>query len=104
MNLRFKDFEIRPTSYLDGKERKNDYEVVKWYAPDDSIEVTDIKTGEKKMQTRFCYTIANFQWNEKQGDWMFKSCGTRFLEDCKPGLCDFILRVMDVFEVVIRNE
>ena len=58
-------------------------------------EVTDFKTGEKKISTRSCYSVAHIWWNEKESGWEFKSVGARFLEDYVEGLNEFILQWMD---------
>lgn len=98
--MRFKDFEIRPTIYLDGIDRPNNYSVVKWYTTDKPREVIDGRTGEKKMQDTFCYSVANIWWNEKEPCWEFKSVGTRFLEDYEEGLCEFIRKYIEILDIV----
>ena len=49
--MKFKDFEIRPTLFLDGHTDPKKWDVVKWQ-DHGAIEVTDWKTGEKKISTR----------------------------------------------------
>ena len=49
--MKFKDFEIRPTCFLDGHTDQKKWDVVKWQFHD-PIEVTDLETGEKKISTR----------------------------------------------------
>ena len=97
--MRFKDFEIRPTAYLDGHHEPNKYDVVKWYKTDSPIEVTDGHTGEKKMQDTFCYSIAHIYWNSKEPCWEFESYGTRFLEAYETGLSEFVLKYLELLNL-----
>ena len=48
--MKFKDFEIRPTCFLDGHTDPKRFDVVKWYKTDKPIKVTDGRTGKEKMQ------------------------------------------------------
>ena len=95
----YKDFEIRPTCYLDGHTDPNRFDVVKWYTHE-PWEVTDLKTGEKKISTRSCYSVAHIWWNEKESGWEFKSVWTRFLEEYVEGLNEFILQWMALMDVL----
>ena len=97
--MRFKDFEIRPTVFLDGHTDSTKYDVVKWYKTDAPMEVTDGCTGEKKMQNTFCYSVAHIYWNSKEPCWEFASYGTRFLEDYENGLCEFILKYLELLDI-----
>ena len=94
--MKFKDFEIRPTCFLDGHTDPKKWDVVKWYKTDKPVEVTDAKTGEEKLEDTFCYSVAQIWWNEKELCWEFKSFGTRFLYDYEDGLCEFILKWIDL--------
>lgn len=102
--MKFKDFEIRPTAYLDGHTEPDDYQVVKWYRTDKPIEVIDGETGEKKMQDTFCYAVAKIWYDKKEPCWEFKSYGTRFLECCEKGLCEYILKFIEMVDVEKRLE
>lgn len=97
--MRFKDFEIRPTTYLDGHIEPKHYDVVKWDKRDEPIEVTDLRTGEKKMKDTFCYSVASIYWNEKEPCWEFESVGTRFLENYENGLCEYILKWLELHDL-----
>ena len=97
--MKFKDFEIRPTCFIDGHTDQKKWDVVKWEKLDKQIEVTDLETGEKKMQNTFCFSVANIEWNEKYNCWDFRSCGTRFLEYYEEGLCEFILKWLDLTDL-----
>lgn len=101
MFTRFKDFEIRPTIYLDGHTEPNKFDVVKWY-DHKPMEVIDWKTGEKKTSTRSCYSIATIWWNEKEPGWEFKSVGTRFIDDYVDGLCEYIKKFLELLECIQR--
>ena len=97
--MKFKDFEIRPTCFLDGHTDQKKWDVVKWYKTDKPVKVTDAKTGKEKTQDSFCYSVAQIWWNEKEPCWEFKSVGTRFLEDYEEGLCEFILKWLELTDL-----
>ena len=61
--MRFKDFEIRPTCFLDGHTDPKKWDVVKW-CKDEPFETFDLKTGEKKIRDTYCYSVAHIEWNE----------------------------------------
>ena len=96
--MKFKDFEIRPTCFIDGHIDPKKWDVVKWQCHN-PIEVTDLETGEKKISTRSCYSVAQIWWNDKEPCWEFKSIGTRFLEDYQEGLCEFILKWLELTDL-----
>ena len=100
----FKDFEIRPTAYLDGHTELGKYDVVKWCKRDKPIEVLNLATGKKEMSDKFCYSIAHIWYNKKEPCWEFKSIGTRFLEDYTDGLSEFILKFIELLDVRTRLE
>lgn len=96
--MKFKNFEIRPTCFLDGHTDPKKWDVVKWQRHD-PIEVTDWKTGGKKIITHSCYSVAQILWNDKEPCWEFKSVGTRFLEYYEDGLCEFILKWLELTDL-----
>ena len=98
--MRFKDFGIRPTAYLDGHTEPNKYDVVKWYKQEKPSKVINLATGKEEMQDTFCYSIAHIWWNEKEPCWEFKSVGTRFLNDYEEGLCEFIRKYIDLLDII----
>lgn len=102
--MRFGDFEIRPTAYLDGHKEPHHFQVVKWYKTKEPIEVTDWHTGEKKMKDTFTYAVAEIYWDEKEPGWEFESYGTRFLEDYQDGLAEFILKWLEQYDLVREKE
>ena len=93
--MKFKDFEIRPTRFFDGHTDPKKWEVVKW-GHCEPIEVIDIETGKKKISDTYCFVIAFLEWNEKEPCWEFESVGTRFLEDYEDGLCEFVLKWLEL--------
>ena len=97
--MKFKDFEIRPTIFLDGHTDPKRWDIVKWAKHDKPMEVTDWETGEKKMQDKFCFSIATVEWNEKDPCWEFQSYGTRFLEYYEEGLCEFVLKWLELTDL-----
>jgi hypothetical protein len=100
--LRFKDFEIRPTVSGKGEPVPGKWEVVTWYTMEHPIEVFNAKTGKEELRDRFCYVVAFIEWNEKEPCWEFCSVGTRFLEDYVDGVCEWILKVLELFDVTRR--
>ena len=97
--MKFKDFEIRPTCFLDGHIDPKQFDVVKWYKTDKPIKVTDGLTGEEKMKDTFCYSVAHIWSNDKEPCWEFESVGTRFLEDYEECLCEFILKWIELTDL-----
>ena len=89
INIRFKDFEIRPTTFLDGHKDPTKFDVVKWQKHE-PIEVYNLSTGKKEMSDSCCFSIAHIYWNEKEPCWEFESVGTRFLKYYEEGLCEFV--------------
>ena len=70
--MKFKDFEIRPTCFLDGHTDPKKWDVVKWYKTGKPVKVTDAKTGEEKMQDTFCYSVAQIGGVKKSLAWSLK--------------------------------
>lgn len=78
----YKGFQIRDCSYL-GKPPENDkyhFDIVKWetHEPD---EVVDGITGEKRLSSRNCCSVATLIYNPKEPDFELKSVGLRWLEE-----------------------
>ena len=96
--MKFKNFEIRPTCFLDGHIDHKQWDVVKWY-DHSPVAVTDWNTGEKKISTHSCYSVARIWWNEKEPCWEFKSFGTRFLREYENGLCEFINKWLELADL-----
>ena len=100
--MNFKDFEIRPTQFLDGHTDPKKWDVVKWY-DHNPIEVTDWNTGEKKFSTRSCYSVAFLTWVEKDQYWEFESVGLRFLREYVDGLNEFILKWTELASLTMEE-
>ena len=101
--MQFRNFEIRPTCFLDGHKDPKRWDVVKWHAHD-PITVTDWHTGEKKISTRSCYSVASLTWDEKEGCWDFASVGLRFLRDYVEGLNEYILKWTEFAALTMEDE
>lgn len=97
--MKFKDFEIRPTCFLNGHKDPKRWDVVKWEKHDNPIQVTEWETGKKKMQDTFCFSVAFLEWNDKESCWEMRSVGTRFLEYYEEGLCEFILKWLELTDL-----
>ena len=99
--MKFKDFEIRPTAFLDGHTDPKKWDVVKW-EKHDPIRVFNLGTGEYEMSTKCCFSVAQLEWNDKEPCWEMRSVGTRFLEYYQEGLCEFILKWMELTDLTRR--
>lgn len=77
---RIDGFQIRDPCYLFG--RPDDapimFDIVKWVQTKPR-EVTDLRTGRKKISTEYCYTVARLTWNKKEQCFEFSSIGMRWL-------------------------
>lgn len=83
-------FQFRSPNYLDGHFEPYEFDLVKW-RDCKPTEVVDLKTGKKKIQTRYCYSIGRLTWNREEGGFEFSSCGLRYLTDRIDGLEEWIL-------------
>ena len=99
--MKFKDFEIRPASFLDGHRDLKKWDVVKWVKTEPRP-VIDGRTGEKKMSSEYCYSVALIEWDDHEPGWEMRSVGTRFLEDYEEGLCEFILKWIELTDLTRR--
>ena len=101
---KFKDFEIRDICYF-GEPTKNrpiEFDLVKWQEHE-PYEVTDWKTGEKKLSTKNCFSIGTLWWNDKEPCFEFKSCGLRYFEHREDGLEEWLLKWCELKEVEILH-
>lgn len=101
--MRFKDFEIRPITLIEGRTDPKRLEVVKWVKREKPVEVLDLRTGKMKMSDSFCYVVAILSWDEREGSWDFRSIGMRFLEDYEAGLSEFILKWIELLDITRRE-
>ena len=90
--MRFKDFEIRPATFLDRQTDPKKWHLVKWCKRSKPERVYDLSLGEYKMSDTYCFTVAAIEWDENEPCWEFRSFGTRFLEFYEEGLCEFVLK------------
>ena len=97
--MKFKDFEIRPTCFLDGHTDPKKWDVVKWYKTDKPVKAIDVKTGEEKLQDTFCYSVAHIWWNDEDHCWEFESVCNRLSEDYEAGLCEFVLKWLELTDL-----
>ena len=103
---KFKDFEIRDVTYLidSPKNRPIEFDLVKWqeHKP---YEVTDLETGEKKLSTENCFSIARLRWNDREPCFEFESIGLRYLENREDGLEEWLLKwcKLKEFEITYDN-
>lgn len=97
--MRFKNFEIRPTIFLDGHTDPKRYDVVLWKHADKPFETTNLETGEKHMMQDYCFSVASLIYDEHEEDWYLQSVGSRFLEYYEEGLNEYILRWMALASV-----
>ena len=88
--MRFKDFEFRPPTFLDGHTEKDWYNLVKW-----------TKTNDGK---EYHFVIASIKYNNKECGWDFASCGTRYLQYREDGLEEWVLRFIDLLNVQKKYE
>ena len=103
---KFKDFEIQDVTYF-GEPPKNkpiEFNLVKWQEHE-PYEVTDLKTGEKKISTRNCFAIGKLWWNDHEPCFEFKSYGLRYLEYREDGLEEWLLKWCELkeFEITYDN-
>ena len=97
--MKFKDFEIRPACFLDGHTDPKKWDVVKWCKREKPERVFDLGLGEYKMSDTYCFSVAFLEWNEKEPCWEMRSVGTRFLEYYEEGLCEFILKWLELTDL-----
>lgn len=97
--MKFKDFEIRPTCFLDGHTDPKRWDVVKWCKREKPERVYDLVSGEYKMSDTYCFSVASIEWDDKNDCWDMGSVGTRFLEYYEEGLCEFILKWLELTDL-----
>ena len=83
-------FQFRSPIYLDGHFDPYKFDLVKW-KDCDQHEVTEFTIGEKKIQTRYCFSIATLIWDKKEQTFEFESVGLRYLQHRVDGLEEYIL-------------
>ena len=97
--MKFKDFEIRPPCFLDGHKDQKKWDVVKWCKREKPVRIFDLDLGKYKMSDTYCFSVAFLEWNDKEQCWEMRSVGTRFLEYYEEGLCEFILKWLELTDL-----
>lgn len=101
--MMFKDFEIRAVKSLDGVGERGRYELVKWY-DHEPMEMTSMRTGEKKTSTRSCFVVAWLKWDDKEPGFLLESVGLRLVENWVDGLDRFIIKWCEMAEVCMEDD
>ena len=96
-------FQFRAPVYLDGHFEPHNFDLVKW-EDCKPHEVIDWYSGEKIIQTRYCFTIATLLWNKKEESFEFESCGLRYLEHRVDGLEKFVLDFCEMMKKELSDE
>ena len=91
------DFQFRSPTYLDGHFEPYEFDLVKWKECEPE-EVIDFITGEKKIQTRYCYSVGKLIWDKNEQAFTFESVGLRYLTDRVDGLEEWILKFCEEME------
>lgn len=95
-------FQFRAPTYLDGHFEPHKFDLVKW-EDCEPHEVIDWVTGEKKMSSRFCFSVGTLIWDSKEPEFYFESCGLRYFEYRIDGLEEFILDFCKMMEGKLRD-
>ena len=90
-------FQFRSPTYLDGHFEPYEFDLVKWKESEPE-EAIDFITGEKKIQTRYCYSVGKLIWNKNEQAFTFESVGLRYLTDRVDGLEEWILKFCEEME------
>lgn len=101
--MMFKDFEIRQSTVLGGVNIPGRYELIKWY-DHEPIEVTSMRTGDKKTSTRSCFVVAWLTWDTNEHGWDMESVGLRLVEHWSNGLDQFILKWCEMAAVCMEED
>ena len=99
---KFKDFEIRDVTYLrePPKNRPIEFDLVKW-REHEPYEVTDWQSGEKKLSTKYCFSIARLWWNDHEPCFDFESVGLRYLKYREDGLEEWLMKWCELKEYAL---
>ena len=90
-------FQFRSPTHLDGHFEPYEFDLVKWKECEPE-EVIDFITGEKKIQTRYCYSVGKLIWDKNEQAFTFESVGLRYLTDRVDGLEEWILKFCEEME------
>lgn len=90
-------FQFRSPTYLDGHFEPYEFDLVKWKECEPK-EIIDFVTGEKKIQTRYCYSVGKLVWNKNEEAFTFESIGLSYLTNRIDGLEEWILKFCEEME------
>ena len=96
-------FQFRSPTYLDGHFDPYKFDLVKW-GDCDPREVIDFITGEKKLQTRYCFSVATLTWDKQKQAFDFESVGLRYLRYRVDGLENYILKFCEEMKKELDEE
>ena len=96
-------FQFRSPAYLDGPFEPYEFDLVPWETCEPT-EVPAFKTGNQKIQTRYCYSIGGLIWNKKECAFTFESVGLRYLQHRVDGLEDYILKFCEEMKKELDEE
>ena len=79
---RIDGFQIRDVTYigLPPKDAPPMFDIVKWEPYSQPQQAVDMRTGEVKTVTEYCYSVARLVWDRKESCFDFRSVGLRWLE------------------------
>ena len=100
---RWNGFQFRAPVYLDGHHNPHKFDLVKWETCEPH-EVIDGYTGEKKIQTEYCFSVGAVIWDPKEEAFEFESCGMRYLQFRTDGLESFIFDFCSMMEKELRDD
>lgn len=98
------DFQFRQPCYLDGHFEKYKFDLVRWCTRPEPVEVFNLNTVKKQMSDKYCFSVGQLVWREKDGWFDFKSVGTRYLEYRIDGLEEFILDFCDEMKKELSDD
>lgn len=90
-------FQFRSPTYLDGHFEPYEFDLVKWKECE-PMEMINLLSGEKTIQTRYCYSVGKLIWNKNEQAFTFESVGLRYLTDRVDGLEEWILKFCEEME------
>ena len=90
-------FQFRSPTYLDGHFEPYEFDLVKWKECEPE-EVIDFITGEKKIQTRYCYSVGKLIWNKNEQAWTVEGVGLGYVTDRVDGLEEGIWKFCEEME------
>ena len=96
-------FQFRAPCYIDGHFEPHQFDLIKW-VDCEPHEIRDWFTGEKKISTRYCFTVGTLIWDPKEQCFSFESCGLRYLEHRIDGLEEWIIKFSERMKKKLQTE